>query len=98
MSSAAPIRNAATLLLVRDTPTGLEVFMVERPGAADFGGMHVVPGGKVDEADASAEAFCVALDDALASAQLGISRGGSAYWIAAIRESFEEAGVLLAYL
>jgi 8-oxo-dGTP pyrophosphatase MutT (NUDIX family) len=59
--------------------------------------MHVFPGGKVDEADAAAESYCVALDDARASAQLGIARGGSAYWIAAIRESFEEAGVMLAY-
>ena len=91
------MRDAATLLLVRDTAAGLEVFMVERPGAADFGGMHVFPGGKVDVADASVEARCVGLSDAIASERLGVARGGIAFWSAAIREAFEEAGVLLAY-
>ena len=91
------MRDAATLLLVRDAPTGLEVFMVERPGAADFGGMHVFPGGKVDVADASVEPRCVGLSDAVASKRLGIASGGLAFWSAAIREAFEEAGVLLAY-
>ena len=90
-------RDAATLLLVREAVRGIEVFMVERPGAADFGGMHVFPGGKVDAADASGETLCVAMNDSLASEKLGIPRGGIAFWITAIRESFEEAGVLLAY-
>jgi 8-oxo-dGTP pyrophosphatase MutT (NUDIX family) len=97
MAATFSMRDAATLLLVRDTPTGLEVFMVERPGAADFGGMHVFPGGKVDIDDASVAAHCVALTDAAASEQLGIAHGGMAFWSAAIREAFEEAGVLLAY-
>jgi 8-oxo-dGTP pyrophosphatase MutT (NUDIX family) len=97
MSTPFTMRNAATLLLVRDAASGLEVFMVERPGAADFGGMHVFPGGKVDDADAAAAASCVALTDSLASERLGIAQGGIAFWIAAIRESFEEAGVLLGY-
>ncbi len=91
------MRDAATLLLVRDTRDGLEVFMVERPGAADFGGMHVFPGGKVDAADSSSESCCVALNDSLASERLGIVRGGIAFWTAVIREAFEEAGVLLGY-
>ncbi len=61
-------------------------------------GMHVFPGGALDEADGAAElhALCAGLDDAAASRALGVERGGLAYWIAAIRESFEEAGVLLA--
>ncbi len=91
------MRDAATLLLVRDAAAGLEVFMVERPGAADFGGMHVFPGGKVDAADATVEARCVDLSDAVASERLGMARGGLAFWSAAIREAFEEAGVLLGY-
>jgi 8-oxo-dGTP pyrophosphatase MutT (NUDIX family) len=97
MSEVRPIRDAATLLLVRDTDAGIEVFMVERPGAADFGGMHVFPGGKVDTADSTVESRCVALSDSLASERLGIAHGGIAFWSAAIREAFEEAGVLLAY-
>ena len=97
MSATFTMRDAATLLLVRDTPVGLEVFMVERPGAADFGGMHVFPGGKVDADDSSAESCCVDLNDSLASERLGIARGGIAFWSAVIREAFEEAGVLLGY-
>jgi len=62
-------------------------------------GVHVFPGGAVDPADAGAElqALCAGLDDAAASRALGVERGGLAYWIAAVREAFEEAGILLAY-
>ncbi len=90
---------AATVTLVRDTERGLEVLMLQRNFSSGFmPGMHVFPGGALDESDQSAEwhALCVGLDDRAASRTLGIERGGLAYWIAAIRESFEEAGVLLA--
>jgi 8-oxo-dGTP pyrophosphatase MutT (NUDIX family) len=92
------IRRAATLLLVREAAgrSALNVFMVERPGGATaFGGLHVFPGGKVDPDDAVDAAHCVGLTDRRASEILGVERGGLAYWVAAIRESFEEAGVLL---
>ena len=97
MSATFSMRDAATLLLVRDTQAGLEVFMVERPGAADFGGMHVFPGGKVDAVDSTVESRCVGLNDSQASERLGMTRGGIAFWSAAIREAFEEVGVLLGY-
>ena len=45
------IRLAATVMLVRDAPGGLEVYMVQRPGKGDFPDLHVFPGGKVDEDD-----------------------------------------------
>lgn len=92
-------RPAATVTLVRDAPGGLEVLMMQRNFKSVFmPGMHVFPGGAVDESDASDEcaALCMGLDDAEASRILGIKNGGIAYWIAAIRESFEEAGILLA--
>jgi 8-oxo-dGTP pyrophosphatase MutT (NUDIX family) len=89
--------NAATLLLVRPAGDDFEVFMVERPGAADFGGLHVFPGGKVDDSDADLEPYCIGLTDARASAALGVGNNGLRFWVAAIREAFEEAGVLLAY-
>ena len=99
MDSLVP-RPAATLVLVRDAHSGMEVFMIRRSQAADFvGGAHVFPGGGVDAADASAElaAYCEGLDDVEASRLLEVERGGLAYWVAAMRECFEEAGLLLAH-
>ena len=96
-----PVRDAATVMLVRDSHAdgGMEVFMLRRNLNSDFvGGAYVFPGGAVDEADrhADLEAVCRGLSDDGASVQLGISSGGLAFWVAAIRECFEEAGVLLA--
>jgi 8-oxo-dGTP pyrophosphatase MutT (NUDIX family) len=91
---------AATVTLVRDAPRGLEVLMLQRsPDLAFMPGAHVFPGGALDAADDSPalHALCVGLDDAAASRVLGLERGGLSYWIAAIREAFEEAGILLAY-
>ncbi|HEY3943229.1 MAG TPA: hypothetical protein VGL60_12205 [Acidimicrobiales bacterium] len=79
---------------------GLEVLMVRRSERADFvGGAHVFPGGGVDPTDdvATAGPEVAALSDEVASAVLGLAPGGRAYWVAALRECFEEAGVLLAY-
>jgi len=100
--STVPISPAATVMLVRDAVDGnpgVEVFMLRRTARASFGaGMYVFPGGRVDAADGGAEvtAHCRGLDDRDASRQLGIELGGLAYWVAAVRECFEEAGVLLA--
>jgi 8-oxo-dGTP pyrophosphatase MutT (NUDIX family) len=60
--------------------------------------VYVFPGGRVDAGDHAGEleAICDDLDDRQASVRLGLERGGLAYWVAAIRECFEEAGVLLA--
>ena len=95
-----PVKPAATVLLVRDGDDGLEVFMLRRTFTAAFAsGMFVFPGGKVDEVDASTEIgdICEGLSDEQASSLLGIPSGGLAYWVASIRECFEEAGVLLAH-
>ncbi len=89
------IRLAATILLVRDVGGGPEVFMVQRPGGVDFPDLHVFPGGKVDAADFVPE-LVTDLDDRSASQRLGVDAGGLRYWVAAIRECFEECGVLLA--
>ena len=89
-------------MLVRDAPvggSGLEVFMLRRAASASFAAvMYVFPGGRVDPADGRSDvaAHCRGLDDAEASARLGIETGGLAYWVASVRECFEEAGVLLA--
>jgi 8-oxo-dGTP pyrophosphatase MutT (NUDIX family) len=98
-AGAVPLSPAATVMLVRDSPGGLEVFMLRRALGASFaGGVYVFPGGRVDAGDHASEleATCDDLDDRTASARLGLDHGGLAYWVAAIRECFEEAGVLLA--
>lgn len=89
------IRLAATVMLIRDNPAGLQVYMVKRPGRGDFPDLHVFPGGKVDEDDWQPNS-CPTLTDQEASARLGVSAGGLRYWVAVARECFEECGVLLA--
>ncbi len=101
-SSATPVvpRPAATVILARNVSDGIEVFMMERTTAVEFAkGMHVFPGGALDRTDHHPEiaSLCVGLDDKAASETLGIEQGGLAYWIAAIRECFEESGLLLGY-
>lgn len=91
---------AATVTLVRDAPRGLEVLLLQRSHSLKFmPGAYVFPGGALDAADNAPEthALCAGLDDGAASHALGVERGGLAYWVAAIREAFEEAGILLAY-
>jgi 8-oxo-dGTP pyrophosphatase MutT (NUDIX family) len=97
--ASVPIRDAATVMLLRDGPTGIEVQMLRRNLASDFvGGAYVFPGGAVDPEDSGPEVESVARGrtDTSASELLGIESGGLAFWVAAIRESFEEAGLLLA--
>jgi 8-oxo-dGTP pyrophosphatase MutT (NUDIX family) len=92
------IRLAATVMIVRDKPgaaTGIEVFMMKRPGRGDFPDLHVFPGGKVEESDWQ-PGLCPDLADTEASQRLGIDEGGVRYWVAVARECFEECGVLLA--
>lgn len=91
-------RDAATVMLVRDAP-GLQVFMALRNAESTWiAGASVFPGGAIDVDDRHETwaARCDGLDDARASAALGVARGGLAFWIGAIRETYEEAGVLLA--
>ncbi len=85
----AATRPAATVLLLRDGPQGLEVLMTRRSVTASCArGAYVCPGGGIDAADAQAHAQssrrATQSDERLTQA------------IAAIRESFEELGILLA--
>ncbi len=96
--AAVPIRPAATIMLIDDRPD-LQVLMMQRHANTVFvGGMWVFPGGAVDHQDDASYYADVALHrtDAEASALMGMDKGGLAYYMAAIRETFEEAGVLLA--
>ncbi len=96
---SVPVRDAATVMLLRESTQGLEVCMLRRNLNSDFvGGAYVFPGGGVDPGDSDGELEQVSLGrtDADASRLVGVDHGGLAFWVAAIRESFEEAGVLLA--
>lgn len=85
----APTRPAATILLLRDTPEGLEVLMTRRSMTASFApGAYVFPGGGVDPSDAASHIH--------ARRRVGQSDLHLTQAIAAIRESFEELGLLLA--
>ena len=87
---------AATMILVRDQPTGYEVFMIERPVEGAFPQLHVFPGGKIDPGDSKLDRYCPLLSDDRASQILSLNEHGLRFWVSAIRECFEECGVLFA--
>lgn len=91
-------RPASTVVLLRDSPAGPEVFLVRRhEGTAFMGGAHVFPGGRVDAADRGADAtWCDGVEHAAAQMPDVDREQAIAYHVAAARELFEEAGVLLA--
>ncbi|MDH6594987.1 8-oxo-dGTP pyrophosphatase MutT (NUDIX family) [Variovorax sp. TBS-050B] len=93
-----PIRTAATLILLRDGADGMEVLLLRRADKTDDqnSGACVFPGGVVDTHDRSLHRMCRGLDDRRASERLGVAEGGLDYYAAAVRECFEEAGVLFA--
>ncbi|MFN2522999.1 MAG: NUDIX hydrolase [Mycobacteriales bacterium] len=89
----AATRDAATVALLRDAPAGPEVYLLRRVRGMSFaGGMHVFPGGSVDPADADSD-----VDAASWAAAFGVPEPvARALVCAAVRETFEESGVLLA--
>ena len=90
-------RDSATVIVVRDAARGLEVFMLERHLDSDvLGGAYVFPGGTVDKADRdhSLVEFVAGVDDDLHRA---LGNDALALIVCAIRETFEEAGILLAH-
>ncbi|MGR4871977.1 NUDIX hydrolase [Variovorax sp. LARHSF232] len=94
-----PVRQAATLIVLRDGSEGLEALLLRRADKANDqnSGASVFPGGLLDAHDRQLHGCCAGgLDDAAASARLSIAEGGLDYYAAAVRECFEEAGLLLA--
>jgi glyoxylase-like metal-dependent hydrolase (beta-lactamase superfamily II)/8-oxo-dGTP pyrophosphatase MutT (NUDIX family) len=86
----APLRAAATVLLLRDSAAGIEVLMTRRSATASFApGAYVFPGGHIDDADEAAKR--------IATRRPTQSRVQRTQAIAAIREAFEELGILLAH-
>lgn len=93
-----PVRVAATLIVLRDGASGMEVLMLRRAEkeADQNSGASVFPGGTLDAQDRALHALCNGIDDAAASFRLGIPANGLDYYAAAVRECFEEAGLLFA--
>lgn len=96
-----PPRDAATVVMLRDAPAGLEVFLLKRHGLSDvLGGAYVFPGGKIDADDAALihqlDQPVAALHAALGEPESTVELAASCY-VAALREAFEESGVLYAH-
>ena len=99
MSAENPAVPAATVILLRDSLTGPEIFMVRRNvGTSFMAGQHVFPGGKVDAVDEQPvdSGWFDGADRAALHWPDLLPDQAVAYHIAAARELFEEAGVLLA--
>ncbi len=97
-----PLRPAATVVMLRDAPAGLEVFLMKRHTLSDvLGGAYVFPGGKVDALDAELD-MAAHLDQPLPVLHAGLNeadiseRTAGGLYVAALREAFEESGVLFA--
>jgi len=97
-----PPRPAATVVMLRDGAQGLEVFLLKRHAASNvLGGAYVFPGGKLDDADSQAD-LATRLDQSaevlhasLREAETDAATAAGLY-VAALREAFEESGVLYA--
>lgn len=85
-----PLWPAATFVLLREGSDGMEVFMVKRHDAMEFGGALVFPGGRVDAGDSHPALL------ERCSGGAGLSTERKALVLAGIREAYEEAGLLLA--
>jgi 8-oxo-dGTP pyrophosphatase MutT (NUDIX family) len=101
---AAP-RDAATVVLLRDAPAGrgVEVYLVKRSRTVDFmAGAHVFPGGRLDRDDSSPQACLLLTADAVRLRErLGEALDAAhaaGLFVAAVRETFEEAGLLFGRL
>jgi 8-oxo-dGTP pyrophosphatase MutT (NUDIX family) len=100
--SDTPLRDAASVVLLRDGPTGLEVLLMQRhPDAKVLGGWFVFPGGKLDAADCAPD-WQPYLDTpphplpARLNEPALPTQQAQGLYVAALRELFEEAGVVLA--
>lgn len=93
-----PARDASTIALLRDGARGLEVFLLHRvAGMAFAGGMTVFPGGGVDPRDADADLAWAGPPPGWWAERFGCSEDAARQLVcAAVRETFEECGVLLA--
>ena len=96
MTDIPHARPSATAILARETGAEPELLMVKRNDRASFGGAFVFPGGVVEAVDECVSEFSSALSSDEADTVLGLQGCGLGYFSAALRELFEETGILLA--
>src|ERR1043166_4951450 len=103
MTEAHKPKQAATVILLRQTESaGFEVFLTRRPeGMAFLGGVYCFPGGTVRKEDYTATMLrrCFGLTPIQARERIGAHfspKEALGFWIAGIRELFEEVGILVA--
>jgi 8-oxo-dGTP pyrophosphatase MutT (NUDIX family) len=94
-TEVAPARPSSTVVLVRPGAEAPEIFMVKRHEHSSFGSAYAFPGGVLEDADNNVHDLCTGLTSTDASRLLQLDAGGLDYFSAAVRELFEEAGVLL---
>ena len=98
---SAPLASA-TVMVLRDSPAGPEVLMMRRHGNSSvLGGAHVFPGGKLDKQDRQVDAALLdqplrQLHQSLGQPELDLATAAGLH-VAALRETFEECGLLLAH-
>ena len=95
-TEVAVARPSSTVVLARDGVAAPELYLVRRHAQSSFGDTYAFPGGVVEPADAGVSGFCRGLSIDEANRNLELEDGAIDYYIAAIRELFEESGVLLA--
>lgn len=100
---SGPARPAATVIMLRDGLSGLEVFLLKRHGLSNvLGGAFVFPGGKVDPQDAELD-MATYLDQSPAALHSSLNEPdidpltAAGLYVAAVREVFEESGILFAH-
>jgi len=98
-SPAVP-RQAATVMVLRDSPDGPQVYFMRRPARSSFAASaYVFPGGAVDAADSSDEVLRLApeFDPTIAAPRMRLDDPAlvAGLHVAAVREVFEETGILV---
>ncbi|MFQ5983560.1 MAG: NUDIX domain-containing protein, partial [Woeseiaceae bacterium] len=95
-SATVPARPSATVIMLRDSGQRPELLMVKRRGGDAFGEHYAFPGGVLDEDESLATALCHGMTAEEANTTLGVPEGGLEFYVATVRELFEETGILLA--
>ena len=98
MQSTKNLTPSSSLMIVRDSEIGVQVFMMKRSLRSSFGGIWVFPGGILEDQDQDIvkKNYCNGIDEKKAKAILNYDQESLTYWIASLRETFEETGALIA--